>query len=91
MMLQVMSVSIDHAQEALIDPTATVMERDSELHVARQQAAKERAMNAVLHKDLRQLQRDLEDQQEEAARRQTINRMPPLEKKLRILLCSCEV
>jgi septal ring factor EnvC (AmiA/AmiB activator) len=74
--MQAFSIAIDAAQEVLRDPTAPILLERKEVDEAREVIATTRALNNQLHDDIRALQRQLEDSQEEAARRQLMHRAP---------------
>lgn len=75
--MQGLAVALDSAVEALTDPSAPSMVQQMQLSRAQDSAAKARAMNLVLHEEIRQLHKKAEVAQEEEARRLTINRTPP--------------
>lgn len=67
-------MSLDSAVEALTDPTARSMAEEQQAARSEDKAAKARAMNIVLHEEIRQLHQQAEAAQEEEARRNTVNR-----------------
>eukprot|EP00892_Ulva_mutabilis_P001897 jgi/Ulvmu1/11708/UM008_0119.1 len=71
---QTLAVSLDAAVSALTDPTAQSMADEQRAARAEGQAAKARAMNTVLHEEIRQLQQQVEAAQEDEGRRQTVHR-----------------
>lgn len=75
--MQALAVSLDSAVDALTDPSAPAMEEEMRAARAKDSAAKARAMNVVLHEEIRQLHKKAEAAQEEEARRQTVNRAAP--------------